>query len=51
MDYAGDNDTWKSVTKYIVLIYRVSIDWRSKSQKTVTLSIIEAEYSVIMDAC
>ena len=27
-DYAGDNDIWKIVTRYIVLINRAVIAWR-----------------------
>ena len=38
-DYAGDNDTWKSMSGSIVLINRVVIEWNLQSQKTVTLSV------------
>ena len=41
-DYTGDNNTWKSVTGYIVLTNRSVIAWRSQIQKTVTLSVTEA---------
>ena len=49
--YAGDNDTRKSMIGYIVLINRAFIAWCLRSQKTVTLSITEAEYSAIMEVC
>ena len=51
MDYAGDNDNRKIVTGYIFLINGEAIDWRSQIQKTVTLSVTEAEYSAITDVC
>ena len=38
-DYAGDNNTQKSVTGYIVLVNGEVISWRLKSHKTVTLSV------------
>ena len=44
-DYAGDNDTQKSVTGYIIIINRLVVDWHSLSQKTFTWSITESEYS------
>ena len=37
------------MTLYIVLINRFFIAWRLQSQKTVILSVIEAEYSPIME--
>ena len=51
MDYIGDEDTWKSVTGYIVLTNRAVIDCRLQSQKTVTLSIIEAKYLATTEVC
>ena len=51
VDYAGDSDTRKSVTGYIVLSNGEVTAWRSQSQKTVTLSVKEAEYSVITEVC
>ena len=49
VDYAGDNNTHKTVTGYIVLINKEVIAWRLQNQKTVTLSVIEAKYSTIME--
>ena len=43
-DYTGDNYTRKIVTAYIVLIHISVIAWRSRSQKTVKISVTEAEY-------
>ena len=37
--YAGDNYTRKSVTGYIVFNNGADITWRSRSQKTVILSV------------
>ena len=48
-EYARDNDSRKSVTGYIVLINGAVINWRSQSQKTVTLTVTEAEYSSITE--
>ena len=39
------------MTGYIVLINGAVIAWRFQSQKTVTLSITEAEYSAIVKVC
>ena len=50
-DYTGDNDNRKIVTGYIVLINGAVINWRSRSQKTVTLSGIDSEYSEITEVC
>ena len=43
-DYGGDNNIRKSVTGYIVLINGSVIAWSSRSQKTVTISVTEAEF-------
>ena len=50
-DYTGDNNTWKSVIGYIVLLNGVDIAWCSRSQKIVTFSVKEAEYSVVTEVC
>ena len=44
VDYAGDNDTWKFLTRYIVLINGAVIAWSSQSHKTVKIYITAAEY-------
>ena len=51
MDYTGDKDTQKRVTGYIFLINREVIACSVLIKKTVTLSITDAEYSVITDLC
>ena len=50
-DYTGDNDTRKTTTGYIFIINRAIINWNSQSQKTVTLSVTEDEYSAITEVC
>jgi len=42
-DFAGDKETWISVTGYIMYFMNVPICWRSHGQKGVTLSTTEAE--------
>ena len=49
--YAGDNVTSKIITGYIVLINGAIITCHFQIQKTVTLSVIEAEYSEITEVC
>ena len=48
VEYAGYNNNQKSVTGYIVLINITFIFWHLRSQKMVTLSVKESEYSAIM---
>ena len=43
-DYGGDKDTRRSVTGFVVLVNDVPIAWRSRSQRSVTLSSTEGEY-------
>ena len=49
-DYAGDPDSRKSVSGYILYIKGVPICWRSKAQKTITLSSAEAEWIALSEA-
>ena len=37
-DYAGDPDTRRSVPGYVFMVQGMPISWRSKANKTVTLS-------------
>jgi hypothetical protein len=46
-DYAGDKNTRQSVSGYVVYLNGALIAWRSKAQKTVTLSSTEAEYMAL----
>jgi len=47
-DWAGDQDTRRSVTGYVFVLCGAAISWGSKLQPTVALSSSEAEY---MAAC
>ena len=49
-DYAGDPDTRRSVSGYILYVKGVPICWRSKAQKCVTLSSSEAESIALSEA-
>ena len=43
-DFAGDINRCKSVSGYVIYMNRMPISWRSKGQKSVSLSSTEAEY-------
>ena len=49
-DYAGDKSTRISITGYILFFMNVPIMWKSKSQKSITLSSSEAEYVALSEA-
>lgn len=49
-DYAGDKETRISVTGFIVYLLGVPISWKSKGQKSVTLSSSEAEFVALSEA-
>jgi hypothetical protein len=49
-DYAGDKDCRISVTGYILYLCEVAISWKSKGQKSVTLSSSEAEFVALSEA-
>jgi hypothetical protein len=49
-DYCDDKDTRKSVYGYVIYCNGSAIAWRSKGQKSVTLSSTEAEYVAIKEA-
>ena len=48
-DFAGDKDTRRSVTGFIIYFMGCAISWRSRSQKSVALSSTEVEYYGISD--
>jgi len=48
-DFAGDTETRKSVSGFIIYLCGVAISWRSKGQKSVSLSSTEAEYMAISE--
>ena len=49
-DFAGDPDTRRSVSGYILFVQGVPVSWRSKANKTVTLSSTEAEWIALSEA-
>ena len=49
-NYAGDKETRISVTGYILFFMGVPIIWKSKSQRNITLSSLEAEYVALSEA-
>jgi hypothetical protein len=49
-DWTGDVESWISVTGFIIHLLGVTICWRSKVQKGVTLSSSEEEYMVMSEA-
>ena len=49
-DHAGDKETRRSRTGYIVMLNGGPISWQSKLQSAVALSSTEAEYYALTDA-
>ena len=49
-DWAGDINTRRSTTGYVVMLNHGAIAWRSRRQVTVALSTMEAEYMAITEA-
>ena len=49
-DWAGDKDTRKSVSGYMIFLNNVLICWRSKAQQVVALSSSEAEFYACSEA-
>ena len=49
-DWAGDKETRISVTGFIVFLLAVPILWKSKGQRSVSLSSTEAEYYALSEA-
>jgi hypothetical protein len=49
-DYSVDKETRQSVTGYVIFLDVSPILWRSRGQKSVTLSTTEAEYAAMSEA-
>jgi hypothetical protein len=49
-DWAGDKDSRKSVSGYILFLCNVPVCWRSKSQAAISLSSSEAEMYALTEA-
>ena len=50
-DFAGDKNTRISVTGFCIYIGSCLISWKSRGQKSVTLSSTEAEYIAVSEVC
>lgn len=50
VDWAGDKETWRSTTGYIVYIGCNPISWSSKHQSTSARSLTEAEFRAVASA-
>ena len=49
-DWAGDINTRRSTTGYVVMLNNGAVAWKSHRQPTVALSTMEAEYMALTDA-
>jgi hypothetical protein len=45
-----EKNSWQNVTGYVMFLCRVPIVWKSRLQKTVSLSSTEVEYSAHSEA-
>ena len=48
-DYAGDNDSRKSTSGYMMIFAGGAVSWQSRLQKCITLSTTEVEYIAITE--
>ena len=48
--YAGDPDTRRSVTRYVLYVKRVPVCGKSKAQHSVTLSSTEAKWIALLES-
>eukprot|EP00961_Rhodomonas_salina_P104154 1402021-Rhodomonas_salina.1 len=46
-DHAGDLDTRRSVTGYVVMLNGAAVSWQSTCQQVTALSTAEAEYYAV----
>ena len=49
-DWAGEKETRQSVSGYIIYLLGVPILWKSRGQKTVSLSSTEAKYIAMSES-
>jgi Cu/Ag efflux pump CusA len=49
-DWAGNMDTRRSTTSFIIMLNNGAIAWKSRCQPTVALSTMESEYMAITEA-
>jgi len=49
-DYTGDSNTRISVTGFCVFLMEVSINWKCKAQRKITLFSSEAEFVALSEA-
>ena len=49
-DFAGNKESRISVSGFIILLDNVSISWRSKVHRSVTLSSSEADYVALSES-
>jgi hypothetical protein len=49
-DFAGDMDHRKSTSSFVFRLGNGPVAWKSRRQRTVTLSSIEAEYAALTEA-
>jgi hypothetical protein len=50
-DYAGDEDSRKSTSGYMMTYAGGVVSWQSKLQNCISLSTTDAEYIAAVDAC
>ena len=50
-DMAGDVDSRKSLSGYLLIFAGGVVSWKSRLQQCVALSTIEAEYIAITESC
>ena len=48
-DYAGDSESRKSISGYVIYFCGCAVAWKSHGQKSVSLSSTEAEYKAILE--
>ena len=50
-NFAGDKNTWLSVTGFFIYIGNNLVSWKARGQKSITLSSTEAEYVAVSEVC